>query len=572
MAADIKATVPDLSPTSDLNRRGANYQADGVVHDHLGYTKNQKVLIIGTSIVKHVVKHVAQDSVHVVCVPGGKVADIEGEIVKLGKEQLAEYNKIVIQAGSNDLAEKSSIEVAKEMEQLVMCMRGMMVDPLQVETVLSGVTPRMGSGDYSKKMKALNSTLDALGQQHGLTFVNNTDQFMLMSGEIDDSVYTDNVHLDSGKGTLRLIQGWGVPLRDPRAGHRSMMVLQNTVKAKPTQPWLSIEKVIQAVPAELRGEIAQAEKRNSGVWLITMGTVGAYDKLKEQGLLFDNGIVTKCYDVGERVEPTREVTLSDVPYQVTDELIRSLLSGYGTVQNISRQRYEGTAVLNGKVKVDMTILVNMPKSLHIASNVEIAVVYAGQRVECANCGSLAHFTSKCAKPRPCYICRQDTHKAVDCPRVKSCFKCGIKGHLARSCRGVEEGNGMATNTREGQRQGNPMSSDGKNNGTNSGTTANSRESQRQKSPTGRQPTQPTTNKTEVGGGVSSSEEDEDEEESSPERHTSNASWTENMDDEGNGGKKRPLEDTRDGSFSVGDTSTSTPKKGKNNKKKKSGRR
>jgi len=138
--------------------------------------------------------------------------------------------------------------------------------------------------------------------------------------------------------------------------------------------------------------------------------------------------------VAQKVQATKKVLLSDVPYQVSDDCLRTLLSGYGTVVGIARQHHAGTSIQNGKVEVDIQVETNIPKALKIASNFTINVEYSGQRDECKNCGSLAHFTSKCPRPRPCYICKKGDHKAINCPNAKECFRCRQKGHLIKNCR------------------------------------------------------------------------------------------------------------------------------------------
>ena len=410
----------------------------GVQHDHALYTSGQQILIIGSSLVKHVNRHVTQ-STHVVCVPGGSIGDVKEELVKIGSGKIAEYSKMVIQVGSNDLADqskpslpesekKTTIDIAKEIEELIQWVHR----NGQLEVVVSGLLPRVNDEEYCREMAALNGMLSAACKQPKTTFVDNVARFVLQSGDIDDSVYEDDVHLGI-QGTLRLIRGWGVPLKQTAKEKPDQLTLCNTIKCKPDQPWVLVEKIIEGIPMDIRENVIQIEKKSSGVWLITMDSPTAYSNLVEKGVIVE-GKVVRCYDVGQKVNPRKRITLSEVPFQVTDDWLQSLLSGYGSIDSITRRCHDGTTILNGKVDVEMSVDINIPKVLKVASNVTIGVEYMGQREDCKNCGSIGHFTSRCPKPRPCYICKKSDHKAVDCPQAKTCYKCGLKGHLIRSCR------------------------------------------------------------------------------------------------------------------------------------------
>ncbi len=411
-----------------------------LISDHDRYTRRQQTLIIGTSLVKHVNRCVAQD-IHVVCVHGGHIPDIQAELGKIGAAKLEEYNKIIVQVGSNDLAdlvententehtEKSTVDIAKGVEELLQGLQRGRKDDLEI--TVSGILPRMNNGEYNRKMQPMNEMLSALCGQLSVRFVDNAPRFVLQCGDIDDSVYEDDVHVGM-KGTHRLLSGWGVPLKQSanRSGH---MTLKNTVKCKPQQAWNTVEKIIAGIPAEIRDKVMQIEKKNNGVWLITMDDQASYECLVESGVVLE-GQVVKCYDVAQKLRPLKKVMLSEVPYQVTEEWLSARLSGYGRVEAMRRKCHEGTSIHNGVIEVDMSVDINIPKTFQVASNVVIGVGYDGQREECRNCGSLGHFTSRCPKPRPCYICKSLDHKAIECPHAKACFKCGLKGHLIKSCK------------------------------------------------------------------------------------------------------------------------------------------
>ena len=69
---------------------------------------------------------------------------------------------------------------------------------------VSSILPRLTSAAYNTKADILNDKLKALCSDMQCTFIDHDINLRFQGGSVDDSVFTDNVHLNS-KGLLRLI-------------------------------------------------------------------------------------------------------------------------------------------------------------------------------------------------------------------------------------------------------------------------------------------------------------------------------------------------------------------------------
>lgn len=122
---------------------------------------------------------------------------------------------------------------------------------------------------------------------------------------------------------------------------------------------------------------------------------------------------SNCIVQGGGPPPTM-VHLFDFPAELGDEPVRQVLSGYGNVRSVRRQRYIGRPdIETGTRLVLMTFRVTPPRSLIIGGYM-CRLWYRGQ-------------------PLVCNLCNEQGHKSADCPNKDKCRRCGQSGHFARSC-------------------------------------------------------------------------------------------------------------------------------------------
>ena len=122
---------------------------------------------------------------------------------------------------------------------------------------------------------------------------------------------------------------------------------------------------------------------------------------------------SNCVVQGGGPPPTM-VHLFDFPAELGDEPVRQVLSGYGNVRSVRRQKYIGRPdIETGTRLVLMTFRATPPRSLIIGGYM-CRLWYRGQ-------------------PLVCNLCNEQGHKSADCPNKDKCRRCGQAGHFARSC-------------------------------------------------------------------------------------------------------------------------------------------
>lgn len=116
---------------------------------------------------------------------------------------------------------------------------------------------------------------------------------------------------------------------------------------------------------------------------------------------------TFAYDNGETVQVSfatargdfRYVRLFGLPVEVDDKHVATVLSKYGKIHHMVRERFgpdTGYPILNGVRGAHMEISTAIPPQLHV-QHFQVRVFYEGMQNKCFACGSPEHVKANCPK-------------------------------------------------------------------------------------------------------------------------------------------------------------------------------
>ena len=135
-------------------------------------------------------------------------------------------------------------------------------------------------------------------------------------------------------------------------------------------------------------------------------------RLLLHGLSSEDGVY---FPVFEAELKASRVTVTKMPVEVPDAVIRSAFANFGTVTGLTREVYAShPTILTGTIFLTIQISKAIPAVLRFA-DFQVAVSYRGQ-------------------PRQCRICTRSGHAAGRCPMRGLCSRCGAKGHTLASCK------------------------------------------------------------------------------------------------------------------------------------------
>ena len=118
--------------------------------------------------------------------------------------------------------------------------------------------------------------------------------------------------------------------------------------------------------------------------------------------------------VFEAQKLVRTVFVHRLPFEVSDDDVRSAFEEFGPVHEITPQKFPGSPIFTGSRILKMSLTTAIP--------VEFRVLRYPCRV-------FYH-----SQPRSCSICKVPDHRAPDCPLRDVCRSCRQPGHFARKCR------------------------------------------------------------------------------------------------------------------------------------------
>jgi hypothetical protein len=93
----------------------------------------------------------------------------------------------------------------------------------------------------------------------------------------------------------------------------------------------------------------------------------------------------------------RTVRIANLPPEVTDNTISSILSRYGEVKGVKEERWSRTyryKIPNGIRLVTLNLRMHIPSYLNIANN-RVLLSYEGQPITCCGCGTTGHLYQEC---------------------------------------------------------------------------------------------------------------------------------------------------------------------------------
>jgi hypothetical protein len=131
----------------------------------------------------------------------------------------------------------------------------------------------------------------------------------------------------------------------------------------------------------------------------------------KQDYKHENGEISRV-----QIEPAgmgiRTVRIANLPPEVTDNTISSILSRYGEVKGVKEERWSRTyryKIPNGIRLVTLNLRMHIPSYLNIANN-RVLLSYEGQPITCYGCGTTGHLYQEC--PARLTVIRR-THRVVE---------------------------------------------------------------------------------------------------------------------------------------------------------------
>lgn len=114
--------------------------------------------------------------------------------------------------------------------------------------------------------------------------------------------------------------------------------------------------------------------------------------------VYDNGETTQVSFATARGD-FRYVRLFGLPVEVDEKHVATVLSKYGKIHHMNRERYgpdTGYPILNGVRGAHMEISTAIPPQLHV-QHFQVRVFYEGMQNKCFACGSPDHVKANCPK-------------------------------------------------------------------------------------------------------------------------------------------------------------------------------
>ena len=160
-------------------------------------------------------------------------------------------------------------------------------------------------------------------------------------------------------------------------------------------------------------KVSAVQFLRNGLVRVTAKTVAYQDELLRESL-FRYGDIEVPVSAADAVP--RLVYVHDLPFEVPDADVVSVLKAFGVVLSIRPKNFPSVANITRVLR--MVLNDSVPSPLHIAPY-PVRVWHAGQPVVCSVCHEPAHLPRECQYSGLCLKCQQPGHKAWNCPSSTS---------------------------------------------------------------------------------------------------------------------------------------------------------
>ena len=183
------------------SRNIGSYRQD---RKNLQEEKSDKILLIGSSILRDVSDKYRLQDTKVISKSGGKVTTIKEELKTFKNKQKFQQTCLVV--GGND------VDSPKEIGTIITDYRNLITESRDVSehVTIASVLPRKSGPQIQEKIDSTNSELERLCREMNCKFVNNNGTFKMLDGSMNDALYNaDGVHLNKA-GTSKLLMNLGL--------------------------------------------------------------------------------------------------------------------------------------------------------------------------------------------------------------------------------------------------------------------------------------------------------------------------------------------------------------------------
>ena len=197
------------------------------------------------------------------------------------------------------------------------------------------------------------------------------------------------------------------------------------------------EDILSKLEKEVNLEDIKSIQMTEKSCIVTLKSEQAKYKILNSEISLKNRSIN-FFDIDKNVI---NVTIKDVPCEMSDQFIATHMSIYGQVINgsIKRGVIKGTNIGNG-TRYDL--ILNCAQILPVRTNfgrfeIRLHADTCNNRTECSYCQQTNHPYYRCpTKPtstKTCYNCNKQGHIAKYCIYDILCKHCGECGHIQREC-------------------------------------------------------------------------------------------------------------------------------------------
>ena len=169
----------------------------------------ERTVVTGTSLLKQNDEDKLRNT-KVICLPGAKLRQVANVISTLPPD--IAYDEMVVLAGGNDIADTDELQDTVDAYLTVITEAKKQC----ANITISSVPPRLNNTNFTDKIKRFNTPLCQMADDHNCRFINQHDGFHLVSGNINDGYYDDDVHPNL-KGTNMMTDAFNLKCISPNS-------------------------------------------------------------------------------------------------------------------------------------------------------------------------------------------------------------------------------------------------------------------------------------------------------------------------------------------------------------------